>query len=95
MIRTFTASQNRDGGFGGGHGQVSHCAASYAAVLSLAIVGGDKALGLINRKTLWVARPCMASRHLTRVDHRWQWLSRVKQPDGGFAVTEGGEVDVR
>jgi protein farnesyltransferase subunit beta len=44
--------QNRDGGFGGGHGQISHLAPSYAAILSLAIVGGDEALGLINREML-------------------------------------------
>lgn len=44
--------QNAEGGFGGGHGQMSHCAGSYAAVLSLAIVGGHDALQLINRKKL-------------------------------------------
>jgi protein farnesyltransferase subunit beta len=41
--------QNPAGGFGGGHGQISHCASSYAAVLSLAMVGGDEALNLIDR----------------------------------------------
>ncbi|KAF2154687.1 terpenoid cyclases/Protein prenyltransferase [Myriangium duriaei CBS 260.36] len=49
-IETFTPLQNPDGGFGGGHGQYSHVAATYAATLSLAIVGG---LEMINRKTMW------------------------------------------
>jgi protein farnesyltransferase subunit beta len=44
--------QNRDGGFGGGHGQMSHLASSYAAILSLVEVGGDEALGLIDREML-------------------------------------------
>lgn len=46
--------QNRDGGFGGGHGQMSHCAVSYAAILSLAIVGGEAALDLVDRRALCV-----------------------------------------
>lgn len=46
--------QNLDGGFGGGHGQTSHCAPSYAVILSLAMVGGHDTFDVINRKTLWV-----------------------------------------
>ena len=46
--------QNADGGFGGGHGQISHLAPSYAAVLSLAIVGEPAALDLIDRRSLCV-----------------------------------------
>ena len=26
---------------------------------------------------------------------RWKWLGEIKQPDGGFALCKGGEVDVR
>ena len=44
--------QNYDGGFGGGHGQLSHCAPSYSAILSLAMVGGREALDLIDRRAL-------------------------------------------
>lgn len=44
--------QNATGGFGGGHGQISHCAPSYAAVLSLALVGGSESLELVDRKAL-------------------------------------------
>lgn len=41
--------QNADGGFGGGHGQLSHCAPSYAATLSLALVDG---LDMIDRRIM-------------------------------------------
>lgn len=49
-IQTFTPLQNPDGGFGGGYGQLSHCAAGYAATLSLAMVG---ALDMIDRRSMW------------------------------------------
>jgi len=73
-IQTFTPLQNATGGFGGGHGQTSHCAASYAATLSLAMVDG---LHMIDRKSMW------------------RWLGRIKQQDGGFAMAEDAEEDVR
>ncbi|KZF19217.1 hypothetical protein L228DRAFT_271467 [Xylona heveae TC161] len=53
VIATLTPMQNPDGGFGGGHGHYSHVAPSYAAVLSLVMVGGDEALNLIDRKAMW------------------------------------------
>ncbi|KAJ6188803.1 hypothetical protein N7519_003711 [Penicillium mononematosum] len=77
VITTLRPMQNRTGGFGGGHGQTSHLAGSYAAVLSLAMVGGEEAFGLVDRHAMW------------------QWIGRLKQPDGGFRVCEGGEEDVR
>ncbi|PTU24265.1 hypothetical protein P175DRAFT_0505943 [Aspergillus ochraceoroseus IBT 24754] len=76
-ISSFQPMQNPTGGFGGGHGQISHCASSYAAVLSLAMVGGEEAFRLIDRREMW------------------RWLGRLKQPDGGFTLCEGGEEDVR
>lgn len=48
-MQTFTPLQNTTGGFGGGHGQTSHGAATYAATLSLALVGG---LELIDRRSM-------------------------------------------
>ncbi|KAI4108117.1 MAG: hypothetical protein LQ339_002389 [Xanthoria mediterranea] len=53
VTQTFASMQNVEGGFGGGHGQISHCASSYAVVLSLAMVGGSDSLGMIDRKALW------------------------------------------
>lgn len=46
--------QNVSGGFGGGHGQISHIAPSYAAVLSLAMLGDPQGLELIDREALYV-----------------------------------------
>ena len=43
--------QNTTGGFGGGHGQLSHLAPTYAAVLSLASVGSS-ALDIVDRRAL-------------------------------------------
>ncbi|KAJ5129317.1 uncharacterized protein N7515_005356 [Penicillium bovifimosum] len=77
VVATLRPMQNPTGGFGGGHGQTSHVAGSYAAVLALAMVGGEEAFGLVDRHAMW------------------QWLGRLKQPDGGFRVCEGGEEDVR
>ncbi|KAF2460653.1 terpenoid cyclases/protein prenyltransferase alpha-alpha toroid [Lineolata rhizophorae] len=53
LADTVTPCQNRDGGFGGGHGQISHLAASYAIVLALVIVGGDEGFNLIDRRAMW------------------------------------------
>ena len=52
VLETCIPMQNPTGGFGGGHGQTSHAAPSYAAVLSLAMVGGREALDLIDRRAL-------------------------------------------
>ncbi|KAI9714332.1 MAG: CAAX farnesyltransferase (FTase) subunit beta [Bogoriella megaspora] len=53
LVKTVAPFQNKSGGFGGGHGQMSHIAATYAIVLSLAIVGGEEALNLIDREAMW------------------------------------------
>ena len=52
VTQTLAASQNIDGGFGGGYGQDSHVATSYAAILSLAMVGGAETLKLVDRKAM-------------------------------------------
>lgn len=77
LISTVRPIQNADGGFGGGNGQMSHLAPTYAILLSLAMVGGEEALDLVDRKAMW------------------KWLGALKQRDGGFQMSVGGEVDVR
>lgn len=52
VLETFSPMQNPNGGFGGGHGQISHAAPSYAVVLSLAMVGGNESLDMIDRRAL-------------------------------------------
>jgi len=77
LISTVRPMQNVSGGFGGGNGQMSHLAPTYAVLLSLALVGGKEALDVIDRKAMW------------------KWLGALKQPDGGFQMSIGGEEDVR
>ncbi|KAH8697720.1 CaaX farnesyltransferase beta subunit Ram1 [Talaromyces proteolyticus] len=54
VISTLTPMQNEKGGFGGGHGQMSHLASTFPAVLCLALVGGHDAYKLVDRKAMWV-----------------------------------------
>lgn len=77
LIDTALTMQNRSGGFGGGHGQMSHLATTYACVLALAVCGTQEAYDVIDRRALW------------------KWLCSLKQPNGGFQIAYGGEVDVR
>jgi len=53
LISTVRPIQNVTGGFGGGNGQMSHLAPTYAIVLALAIVGGKEALDVIDRRSMW------------------------------------------
>lgn len=53
LISTVLPIQNATGGFGGGNGQMSHLAPTYAVLLSLVTVGGEEALDLIDRKAMW------------------------------------------
>ena len=53
VIATAQSMQNPTGGFGGGHGQYSHLAGSYACLLSIALVGGHDTYSLVHRKKMW------------------------------------------
>ncbi|KAJ9151414.1 Protein farnesyltransferase subunit beta [Pleurostoma richardsiae] len=77
LIETAASMQNETGGFGGGNGQLSHLATTYAVVLALALVGGEDVYNVVDRRALW------------------RWLCRLKQPDGGFLMSVGGEEDIR
>lgn len=77
LIDTARSMQNDTGGFGGGNGQMSHLATTYAMVLALALVGGDSVYEVVDRRAMW------------------KWLCALKQPNGGFQMAVGGEVDVR
>ncbi|KAL6136321.1 hypothetical protein ACLB2K_061617 [Fragaria x ananassa] len=45
--------QDKNGGFGGGPGQMPHLATTYAAVSALITLGGRRALSSINRRKLY------------------------------------------
>lgn len=72
------------GGFCGGpaNTQLPHLLPTYAAVSSLAIVGGPGPTG--GWSALADARQSI-----------YGFFMRCKRPDGGFDVCQGGEVDVR
>ncbi|TRX94373.1 hypothetical protein FHL15_004840 [Xylaria flabelliformis] len=53
LVETARSIQNESGGFGGGFGQQSHLATTYAMVLALAIVGGESAYQVIDRRAMW------------------------------------------
>ncbi|KAF2642577.1 CaaX farnesyltransferase beta subunit Ram1 [Massarina eburnea CBS 473.64] len=53
VIHTFSLAQHPTGGYGGGFGQLPHLAATYAAILSLAMAGEIEAYESINRKNMW------------------------------------------
>ena len=97
-MATFASMQNPTGGFGGGFGQISHAASSYAAVLCLALAGGEDAYRLLDRRAMYTSTPLSInyiSLRLTLKMSRWKWLGRIKHSDGGFSVCDGGEKDVR
>ena len=53
VIETARCMQNDQGGFGGGGKQLSHLATTYAVVLALALVGGEDAFDVVDRKSMW------------------------------------------
>lgn len=77
LLSSVRNMQNSTGGYAGGHGHMSHIATTYAVTLALAVVGGEEAFEVIDRKAMW------------------EWLGALKQPDGGFQVSVGGEEDIR
>jgi protein farnesyltransferase subunit beta len=50
LIESLQPLQNKAGGFGSGHGQLSHIASTYASLLALACVDG---LDMVDRKSMW------------------------------------------
>ena len=79
--KTFVA-----GGFGGGPGQMAHCAVGYASILTLCIVATSN--GPSSSKLAWkllekIRKPMYA------------WLLSLQEPNGGFRMHHDGEVDVR
>lgn len=85
-VDTLLSFQNPvTGGFAGGPGQNAHLMTSYAAVMALATVGGP-ADGTSTATPAW---------DLIDREKMYTWMMSLKQPNGSFMVTEGGEIDVR
>ncbi|KAK4052501.1 CAAX farnesyltransferase (FTase) subunit beta [Microbotryomycetes sp. JL201] len=86
VIATLASCHNpKTGGYGGGPGQLSHLAPSYATVSTLCYMG-QRGWDSIDRRA-------QGSRALT--PGMYKFLMSLKQPDGSFIMHKGGEVDVR
>ena len=51
-VNTLRSCLNPDGGFGGGVGQITHLATTYAAINTIALIGTQEAYNLINKQKL-------------------------------------------
>ncbi|KAK7179660.1 hypothetical protein DPSP01_011591 [Paraphaeosphaeria sporulosa] len=80
VIHTFSLAQYPAGGYGGNYGHLPHLAATYAAVLSIIMVSTP-------------SHP--ATYDSINRKNLWHFLGQLKQPDGGFNMTTGGEEDIR
>ena len=83
-VSTLIAFLSLQGGFAGGaaNTQSPHLLPTYASTCSLAIVGNSGPTGGWDKLA--------ENRQVT-----YDFFMRCKQPDGGFVVCKGGEVDVR
>ena len=95
------------GGFGGGVGQMPHCATTYAAVMALSIIAGcsdDKheearilALDLLERKRMDLLKWYVTLRYEKQVDHPYHHNDDDEEVkiSCGYRMHHDGEVDVR
>ena len=83
--------QNTNGGYGGGPQQISHAAPTFAAICCIYILAHMTLLNdSSNISTAHTIYNTVNRKQL------YQWLSSIKQGNGGFAVhVNGGEVDTR
>lgn len=99
LAETARSMQNETGGFGGGGGQLSHMATTYAIVLSLALVGGEDTYEVVDRKAMWrwlcsLKQPdggfqvCLGGEE----DIRYVWWSALESSrmDQGLTTGKGG-----
>ncbi|KAM7268132.1 hypothetical protein ACFE04_010298 [Oxalis oulophora] len=80
--------QDRNGGYGGGPGQLPHLATTYAAVNTLITLGGDKALSSINR---WSRQTIQFS----EANERFKWRLQKLMCLLSSRMHDQGEIDVR
>lgn len=86
--------QNPSGGFGGGPGQISHLAPTYAAVNALIILGTEEAYKVINRFVHYLSVNVNIIENYFR-EKLHQFLWSLKQQNGSFCMHVDGEIDIR
>jgi len=80
VVQFLSKCQHEDGGFAGGPGQLAHLAPTYAAILSLAILGTQEAYNCIDR---WVGLKLCAGFCIVMVNvcmcllHHWVFNNYV------------------
>lgn len=87
IITFLSQCQHKDGGYGGGIGQVAHSASTYAAILSLLIIGTPEAYQSINRPLLYSYYRQLFHTHTDPITKETYSYFRVQRVDG--------EMDVR
>ncbi|KAK6342619.1 CAAX farnesyltransferase (FTase) subunit beta [Orbilia javanica] len=92
VVSSLKPLQHPNGGFGGGNGQAPHVAAAYASILTLATTSYHVSRGLPENERLEVYAESFAWIDRGKL---LQWIRKIKLPNGGFKVNEGGEEDVR
>ncbi|GAX11602.1 protein farnesyltransferase subunit beta [Fistulifera solaris] len=88
----------RDGGFGGGPGQLPHAATTYAAVMSLAILASHErhAMDSVKNDTLQPSSSHSALHLLQQVRKPlYQWMLTLADEQGRVRMHHDGEIDVR
>lgn len=78
----------------GGPGQMPHLAPTYAAVLSLCILGTEEAYNVIDRWAHFFLFTSLCHSLLYRTNLQL-FLTQMHQSDGSFIMHTDGEVDVR
>lgn len=101
-VSTLLSCQDtKRGGFGGSPGHIGHLMATYAAINALCIVGSPgpaptrEECEQVSAGKTTLAK--LGKGGWDGIDRKklYEWMMRLKQPDGSFTVHEGGEVDVR
>lgn len=101
IVEKVLSWQSKEGGFGGGPGQAPHLLPTYAAVCTLAVVGGPGEGGgwdQIDRSVsmnVFIRFMLLFTKIMMCREGIYKFFMSLKQPDGSFLVTHHAEVDVR
>lgn len=81
------SSNSQGGGFGGGFGQLPHCATTYAAILALTIIATTPDRTIASHMAMELLR--------NKKQYLAPWWKQLQEHNGGFRMHIDGEIDVR